>query len=44
MDRNIEYVLDDITRQSKMAPGKWLFMPLHKGMDTFLSDQQYKDF
>ena len=44
MDRNIEYVLDDITAQAKMAPGKWLFMPLHKGMDTFLTDQQYKDF
>ena len=44
MDRNIDYVLDHITMQSKVAPGKWMFMPLHKGMDTFLSDQQYKDF
>ncbi|MDR0310723.1 MAG: hypothetical protein LBJ21_03950 [Acidobacteriota bacterium] len=44
MDRNIEYVLEDITKQSKIAPGKWVFIPLHKGMDTFLSDRQYKDF
>ena len=44
MDRQIEYVLEDITMQAKRAPGKWLFMPLHKGMDTFLSDEQYMDY
>ena len=44
MDRNIEYVLSDITEQAKRAPGKWLFMPLHKGMDSFLTDQQYAEF
>ena len=44
MDMNIEYVLDYITEQSKIAPGKWVFMPLHKGMDSFLSDRQYNDF
>jgi uroporphyrinogen-III decarboxylase len=44
IDRNIEYVLADITRQAERSPGKWLFMPLHKGMDTFLSDEQYKDY
>ena len=44
IDRNIEYVLEDLTIQAKAAPGKWVFIPLHKGMDTFLSDQQYKDY
>ena len=44
IDRNIEYVLKDITEQAKHAPGKWVFMPLHKGMDTFLTEQQYKDY
>ena len=43
IDRNIEYVLQSITMQAKAAPGKWLFMPLHKGMDSFLTDEQYKD-
>ena len=41
IDRHIEKVLQAITRVSKIAPGKWIFMPLHKGMDTFLSDQHY---
>ena len=44
IDRNIEYVLQSITEQSKFAPGKWVFMPLHKGMDSFLTEQQYKDY
>jgi hypothetical protein len=44
IDRNIEYVLQSITMQAKFAPGKWVFMPLHKGMDSFLTEQQYKDY
>ena len=44
IDRNIEYVLQNITMQAKRAPGKWVFMPLHKGMDGFLTEQQYKDY
>jgi len=44
IDRHIEYVLSDITKQAKTAPGKWVFIPLHKGMDTFLTEQQYKDY
>ena len=44
MDRSIDYVLNDITMQAKRSPGKWLFIPLHKGMDTFLSDRQYADY
>jgi len=44
IDRDIEYVLEYITEQAKIAPGKWVFMPLHKGMDTFLTDRQYNDY
>jgi len=44
IDRNIEYVLESITQQAKHAPGKWVFMPLHKGMDGFLTEQQYTDY
>ena len=44
IDRNIEYVINNITAQAQRAPGKWVFIPLHKGMDSFLTDQQYKDF
>lgn len=44
IDRNIEYVLESITMQAKLSPGKWLFMPLHKGMDTFLTEQQYENY
>ena len=44
IDRNIDYVLESITMQAKRAPGKWVFMPLHKGMDGFLTEQQYTDY
>ena len=44
IDWQIEVVLDSITEQAKRSPGKWLMMPLHKGMDSFLSDEQYRDF
>jgi len=44
IDRNIDHMLNSITEQAKHAPGKWVFMPLHKGMDTFLTDEQYKDY
>ena len=44
IDRNIEHVLADITMQAELSPGKWIFMPLHKGMDSFLTEQQYKDY
>ena len=44
IDRNIDYVLQSITEQAKLAPGKWVFMPLHKGMDSFLTEQQYIDY
>jgi len=44
IDMQIDYVLDSITFQAQFSPGKWLFMPLHKGMDSFLTDRQYKDY
>jgi len=44
IDRQIECVLNSITAQAAKAPGKWVFMPLHKGMDKFLTDQQYEEY
>jgi len=43
-DRFVEKILQNITRMSKVNPGKWVFIPLHKGMDSFLTDQQYGEF
>jgi hypothetical protein len=42
---NLENTLQNIERQrgNPAAKGKWVFMPLHKGMDTFLSDDDYRD-
>ena len=44
IDRNLEYVLENISQAARVNPGKWMFMALHKGMDTFLSDEQYDDY
>ena len=44
MDRNIGYVLESITEQAKRTPGKRITMPLHKGMDSFLTEQQYESY
>ena len=44
IDGNIEKVLSNITKQASIAPGKWVFIPLHKGMDSFLTDEQYRDY
>ncbi len=30
--------------QAKMSQGRFIFMPLHKGMDRFMSDEQYDEF
>ena len=43
-DRHLETLLKYIKKMSKISQGKWVFMPLHKGMDSFLTDQQYKEF
>jgi uroporphyrinogen-III decarboxylase len=33
----------EVQGQNPAAKGKWVFMALHKGMDTFLSDDDYRD-
>jgi uroporphyrinogen-III decarboxylase len=33
----------EMQAQNPANKGKWIFMPLHKGMDTFLSDDDYRD-
>jgi len=33
-----------IAAQGQVLKGKWVFVPLHKGMDRFLSDEQYRKF
>ena len=30
--------------QAKLYPGKYIFMPLHKGMDGFMSDEFYRKY
>jgi hypothetical protein len=40
-DRFLEKILQNLTRMSTINPGKWVFVPLHKGMDSFLTDEQY---
>jgi len=40
----VEKILQNLTRMSKVNPGKWVFIPLHKGMDSFLTDDQYAEF
>ncbi len=27
-----------------VMPGRHVFMPLHKGMDTFMNPEQYREF
>ena len=41
---NLAQVLQSIGVQSQFLKGKWVFMPLHKGMDTFLSNEHYRKF
>lgn len=36
--------LEMIKMQGKMMPGKHVFMALHKGMDGFMNDEQYRKF
>jgi len=33
-----------IAAQGQVLAGKWVFVPLHKGMDKFLSREQYRKF
>jgi len=41
---NLEQTLFSIDVQSQFLPGKFVFMPLHKGMDRFMSGEQYQKF
>lgn len=41
---NLEQTLQSIRAQGKRIPGRWVFMALHKGMDSFLTPKQYRDF
>lgn len=40
----LDITLNMIKNMGKIMPGKHVFMPLHKGMDTFMSDEQYRRF
>jgi hypothetical protein len=42
---SLENTLQSLEMQgmNPAAKGKWVFMALHKGMDTFLSDDDYRD-
>ena len=44
--RELPLTLAMIDRMGKRsgASGKWVFMALHKGMDTFMSDAQYRKY
>ena len=41
---NLAQVLQSIRMQGQFLKGKWVFMPLHKGMDAFLSGEHYSKF
>lgn len=40
-DTRLQISLENIRRQGKTSPGKWVSMMLHKGMDGFMNDEQY---
>lgn len=40
----LEQMLELVKLQGRFMPGKQVFMALHKGMDSFMSDEQYKTF
>jgi hypothetical protein len=43
-ERELALTLELIKIFGKIMPGQWVFMPLHKGMDGFLSPDQYRKF
>ncbi len=43
-EEQFEITLKMIKQMGQMLPGKQVFMPLHKGMDGFMSDKQYREF
>ena len=42
--RSMNSMIPMIQMQGKMIPGKFVFMALHKGMDGFMSDEQYRKY
>ncbi|MBQ6468577.1 MAG: hypothetical protein IJJ50_00805 [Lachnospiraceae bacterium] len=43
-ERQLESTLQSIRFQAQVMPGKMVFMPLHKGMEGFMSDAHYREF
>ena len=41
-EARLGYRLESIRLQGQFLKGRWVFIPLHKGMDRFMSDEQYK--
>lgn len=42
--QNLKIMKEMIREQGKFLKGKWVFIALHKGMDGFMSDEQYAKF
>jgi len=42
-EMNLPHMLAQVEMFSQLFPGKCCFMPLHKGMDKFLSDKHYAE-
>ena len=43
-ETELEHTLDFIRMQGSFLKEKWVFMPLHKGMDKFLSGDHYRKY
>lgn len=43
-ETQLRYGFDMIEVQGQFLKNMWVFMPLHKGMDGFMSDEQYRKF
>jgi uroporphyrinogen-III decarboxylase len=41
-DMRLEHTLESVRAQGKVLKGKNVFIPLHKGMDKFMSDDQFR--
>lgn len=43
-DKVLNDILGMVAGQGQVLKGRWVFIPLHKGMDGFLSDEQYRKY
>ena len=43
-EEQLESTLQSVRFQAQLMPGKMVFMPLHKGMEGFMSDEHYREF